>query len=99
MNETAKENSGYCNVIMGICNLEVPGFSIAPLFSISFYFAHATVMTTCEVGKFGSFTESIVVGVESFESQYPDHWQESNMSFIYISKLLCNHIYQYAMLS
>ena len=30
---------------------------------------------------------------------YPDHWLESNMSIIYTIKLICNHIYPYAMLS
>ena len=33
---------------MGIANLEVLEFSIAPLFSISFHFAHASMMTTVD---------------------------------------------------
>ena len=37
------------------------------------------------------------VRVESFESVYQDHWLDSKMSLFYTSKLLCNHIYRYAL--
>ena len=53
----------------------------------------------CEVDNLGSFTIPIVVSVEYFGSVYPDQFLESNMSFIHMSKLLCNPIYQYAMIS
>ena len=45
INDAPKENSDYNDAIMVICNLEVAEFSIAPLFSISFHFAFALMMT------------------------------------------------------
>ena len=40
-----------------------------------------------EVGSLGSFKR-----VDSFDRVHPENWLESNMFFIYMSKLLCNHI-------
>ena len=40
----------------------------------------------------GNTIKKKVLRVESFKSMYPDHWVESNLSFIYKNKLYCNHI-------
>ena len=41
---------------------------------------------------FGIITLFIAIRVESFESVYPDLWQNFKISFCE-SKIVCNHIY------
>ena len=49
---------------------------------------------TSEVDYLGVLVHDLVVSSESFESVYPDPWLESNnMTFIYMTKLICKHIY------